>query len=636
MRVIIFTEFIIIQVDTIRKIIRMTAFLLLVALLCGIITIVIVTDPNVPIKGFDDFDAAPLTKISEKCEICDKNGNVLFLASRNGNPKTDLDALDDHTVNAFIAIEDARFYEHGAVDVKRIAGAAVSDVISMSAKEGASTITQQLVKNTYLTPEKTLTRKLKEIRLARSIEEKYSKEDILELYLNSLYFGSDTYGIESAARRFYGKNAADLDLGESASLAAIINNPHKFDPLTKKENTEKRKKLVLKRMEAQGYISAQERAAAEEETALASSVVNGNLFINYAAYGKKDKRVVTSFDASVQMALEHSMSGLVTMGNYTAAAIVLDAQTEEIVAAASNTYANIAGLKRQPGSTIKPLICYAPALESGLIAPITPLLDVPTDFGGYSPHNYNDEYCGWISASDCLKKSLNVPAVKLLDMNGIEKSKKTAEKFGLTFGSNDNGLALALGGMEYGVDLATLGRAYCKLAAGGKRAVGKETAYFINSMLSECAASGTAKRLSSLDNIAAKTGTVGNRDGNTDAYCVAYNPKYVTAVWVGNPGGKLPDGITGGTLPADICAEIMKRPELKGGAFSKPKTIVNVDIDVIELEIFHRVTPADSFTLPKDRLAAEFSVYNMPKRKCNEDLSFGDYENFKVVDGFVD
>lgn len=622
--------------NTIRKIIRITVFVLLLALLCGIIAVVIVTDPRVPVAGFDEFSAAPLTGIAEKCEICDSEGNVIFLAGRNGNPKTELAALKEDTANAFIAIEDARFYEHGAVDVKRIAGAVVSDVASMSAKEGASTITQQLVKNTYLTPEKTLTRKLKEVRIARAIEDRYTKSEILELYLNSLYFGSDTYGIESAARRFFGKHADSLTLDESATLAAIINNPRKYDPLTKKENTEKRKRLVLGRMASQGFISEDERAEAEKETALASAVVNGNLFINYVAYGKNDRKVRTAFDARIQLALESAMNGLVTNGEYTAAAIIFDVKSEEIVAAASNTFANIAGLKRQPGSTIKPLLCYAPALESGLITPITPLLDVPTDFGGYAPHNYNGEYCGWISAKDSLKKSLNIPAVKLLDMNGIERSKQTAAKLGIDFGENDNGLALALGGMEYGVDLATLGRAYCKIAAGGKHAVSKETAYFINSMLTECAASGTAKKLAGVANVAAKTGTVGTSGGDTDAYCVAYNPRYVAAVWIGTPGGKLPDGITGGSLPAEICAQIMKRPELKSGAFAKPKTIVSVDLDATELEVFHRVTPAGSFTLPKDRLSAEFSIYHMPKKKCNEDLSFGDYENFKVVEGFLD
>lgn len=622
--------------DTIRKIIRITALALLITLLCGVMTVVVVTDPDIPIGGFDEFDGAPLDRIAENCEISDKSGNVIFLAGRNGNPKTELSALKPETANAFIAIEDARFYEHGAVDMRRIVGAAVSDIVSMSAKEGASTITQQLVKNTYLTPEKTLTRKLREVRLARAIEDRYSKDEILELYLNSLYFGNDTYGIESAARRFFGKNASALSLGESATLAAIINNPNKFNPLKNKANTEKRKKLVLERMEKQGYITREQRNEAEKDTALASAAVNGNLFINYAAYESRVKKITTAFDARVQSALENAMNELVTVGDYTAAAIVFDANTEEIVAAASNTFANIAGLKRQPGSTIKPLICYAPALESGLISPITPLLDVPTDFGGYYPHNYNDKYYGWISAADSLKKSLNVTAVKLLDMNGIEKSKKVAERFGITFGNNDKGLALALGGMEYGVDLVAMGRAYCKLACGGKQAVSKETAYFINSMLCGCAVDGTAKRLSELKNIGAKTGTVGDGNGNTDAYCIAYNPRFVTAVWVGNPHGKLPDGMTGGTLPTDICKAIMKRPELKAEAFEKPKTIVNVDVDVTELEKYHRVTPADSFTLPKDRMTAEFSIYNMPTRKHDEDLSFGDYENFKIVDGFID
>lgn len=620
----------------IRKIIRITAFLIIVAILSCAITLFVITDPNVPIKEFGEFDMEPLNKLTEKYDLYDANGELICSATKNGNLKIEFDELSEDTKNAFISIEDARFYEHGAIDIKRIGGAIVKDIATMSAKEGASTITQQLVKNTYLSPEKTVSRKIKEIRIARAIEQRLSKDEILGLYLNSLYFGNNIYGIETAAQRFFGKSAADLKLDESATLAAIINNPKKFDPFTHKENTENRKRLVLQRMLELGHISREDYETALEETEFASTAANETLFINYAVATADKSTVQTAYDGNIQETVINALNRLIGAENYTVAAMVFDVKTEEIVAAASNTYKNLAGVKRQPGSTIKPLLCYAPALDSGIITPVTPLLDEPTNFGGYKPNNYLGKYYGWLTASECLSKSLNIPAVKLLNMNGIDNSKATANKLGIEFSANDTGLALALGGMEHGVDLCSLGRAYCKIADGGKKAIKAESAYFVNQMLTECAQDGTAKKLSGISNIAAKTGTVGTVNGNTDAYCIAYNKRFVTVVWAGALDGTLPEDITGGSLPTEICAEIMKRPELKSGAFDKPKTVISIDLDASELYKNHKVIAAKSTTLPKDRVSAEFSIYNMPSKKTDEDLFFGNYEDFRIVDGFVD
>lgn len=620
----------------IRKIIRITAFILIVALFSCAITLFVITDPNVPIKEFGEFDMAPLNKLTEKYDLYDSDGEFICSATKSGNLKIEFEEISDNTKNAFISIEDARFYEHGAIDIKRIGGAIVKDVATMSAKEGASTITQQLVKNTYLSPEKTISRKVREIRIARAIEQRLSKDEILGLYLNSLYFGNNIYGIETASQRFFGKSASKLELDESATLAAIINNPKKFDPFKNKDNTESRKRLVLKRMFELGHISQKEYDSACEETVFTNRIANENLFFNYAVAAAEQGTVRTAYDRDIQKTVTGAVNGLVDSSEYTVAAVVFDVKTEEIVAAASNTYMNLAGVKRQPGSTIKPLLCYAPALDSGIITPVTPLLDEPTNFGGYMPNNYLGQYYGWTTASECLSKSLNIPAVKLLNMNGVDKSKTTASKLGITFSANDNGLALALGGMEYGVDICALGRAYCKIADGGKKAIKPESAYFINRMLTDCARNGTAKKLSDIPNIAAKTGTVGTSNGNTDAYCIAYNRRYVTAVWAGALNGTLPEEITGGGLPTEICAEIMKRPELKSGAFDRPKTIVSIDIDSSELYKNHKVLAAKSTTLPKDRFSAEFSIFNMPDKKTDEDLFFGDYEDFRIVDGFID
>ncbi len=623
------------MVKIIRRVIRITAFLILVAIIGFAAALFVITDPNVRIKQFGEFDMAPLSRLTEKYDLYDADGNFLSSVTKNGNLKIDFDKIGEDTKNAFISIEDARFYEHGAIDIRRIGAALIKDIATGSAKEGASTITQQLVKNTYLTPEKTFSRKVREIRIARAIEQRLSKDEILGLYLNSLYFGNNIYGIETASRRFFGKSAAEIELDESAALAAIINNPAKFDPIKHRENTESRKKLVLERMLDLGHITKEEYLDACNETEFVTTYANENIFYDHAVSAAAQTSVRTAYEGAIQAHVLGAMS-LASRADLTAAALVFDVKTEEIVAAASNTYKNLVGMKRRPGSTIKPILCYAPALDSGVLTPVTPLLDEPTDFGSYKPTNYLGKYYGWVSATESLSQSLNVPAVKVLNINGIEKSKDVARKLGITFSDNDNGLALALGGMEYGVDLRSLGRAYCRIAGGGKNAIKEESAYLLNKMLTECAKSGTAKKLSRIPNIAAKTGTVGTETGNTDAWCIGYNKKYVTLVWVGAPEGYLPEDVTGGSLPTEICAEIMKRPELRSGAFDRPETVISVDIDATELYKNHRVAAAKSATLPKDRVRAEFSIYNMPDRKADEDLFFGDYENFRVVSGFDD
>lgn len=623
--------------DTVRKTLRVIVASLLIAALSGIAALYIVTDPTTEIAAFGDFDPAPLERLSEKYELYDKDGAVMCTVGSDGRRLASFENVGKYTADAFLAIEDARFYEHGAVDPLRIAGAALTNIASMEAKEGASTITQQLVKNAYLSPEKTIMRKVREIRLARAVEQRYTKDEILEMYLNSVYFGNNIYGIENAAYRYFGKPAAALELGESAMLAAVINNPGRYDPYLNKENAEMRKRLVLRRMREENLITNEEYESALPETPLSSPGTSPCIFVQYAVReAVAPGRVDTAFDPAIQHIAESVLAASVT-NDYTAAVMILDVRSGRPVAAAANEYRNFPELKRRPGSTIKPLICYAPALDAGIITPVTPLLDEPTSFGSYNPGNYNDRYYGWTTATECLARSLNIPAVKLMNMYGIERAKSYGKRLGLKFSAGDNGLALALGGMEYGVDLGALCGAYARIAGGGCGVVTKESAYLLTKMLEQCARSGTAKALSSLQNVAAKTGTVGSEYGNTDAYCIAYNGRYVVGVWCGAESSVLPEGITGGGVPAEVCADIMKCPALRGEAFERPKTVVCVDIDAAELELRHRVTAAGSSTLPKDRISAEFSIYNMPGRaRGNEDLLPGDYENFKVVDGFVD
>lgn len=606
----------------------------MIATLTVISAVAFSTDPAFAVKGFGYTDV-PVQRMKTTRKIYDVNGEEIYRADGYGRQKADINDLPEYTLNAFIAIEDARYYSHDGFDAKRIAAAAVKDILSFSAKEGASTITQQLVKNVWLSPEKTLSRKIKELSYARMLEKTLTKKEILGMYLNSLYFGDGVYGIADAAERFFDKAANELGVGESAMLAAVINNPAAYNPYRHNTAAEKRKRLVLSEMLRHGFITENEMKEACAPTLLSNKKINDGLFFSYAL--KTDgAEINTAYTSAAQEALTSALEKTDIPDNVTVAAVIVESETENIVAAASNTFEDLSGLRRQPGSTIKPLVCYAPALDDGIISPVTPLLDAPAKFGNYSPRNYLGKYYGWATATECLSRSLNIPAVKLLDMIGIDNAKRYASRYGLSFSSNDKGLAIALGGTENGENLLTMARAYCKFASYDTHAVKKETAYLINTMLGECARTGTAKALSSVPNTAAKTGTVGNEQGNTDAYCIAYNPGYVVAVWSGCKSGYLPDGLTGGTLPAYICAETLKRPVFDSGAFEKPDTVVNIDIKADELYEKHKVVRAGRETLPKDRITAEFSIYNIPEWSVEEDLLSGDYENFRVIDSFLD
>ena len=229
----------------------------MIATLTVISAVAFSTDPAFAVKGFGYTDV-PVQRMKTTRKIYDVNGEEIYRADGYGRQKADINDLPEYTLNAFIAIEDARYYSHDGFDAKRIAAAAVKDILSFSAKEGASTITQQLVKNVWLSPEKTLSRKIKELSYARMLEKTLTKKEILGMYLNSLYFGDGVYGIADAAERFFDKAANELGVGESAMLAAVINNPAAYNPYRHNTAAEKRKRLVLSEMLRHGFITENE------------------------------------------------------------------------------------------------------------------------------------------------------------------------------------------------------------------------------------------------------------------------------------------------------------------------------------------------------------------------------------------
>ena len=515
-----------------------------------------------------------------------------------------------------------------------------------------------MIKNTHLSGEKTFKRKLSEMRLAVELEKRYDKDEILEKYLNTIYFGSGAYGITDASRIYFDKRPESLTINEAAVLAAIIKAPSLYSPSNNKGRCESRKNLVLGEMFAQGYIGKNDYNKAVKEF---PTVVNENnsgdygylylskkeasaAFADTAYYGGR-KKIYTAFEQDKQWAIEAAIKQDKTECDKSA---VMINSKGEIVAYYSTTPEK----KRQAGSTLKPLLVYAPAIETGTIAEMTPILDEKTDFNGYSPANYNDKYYGYVSVKESLAKSLNVCAVKILNYVGIERAKSYLSETGIDLTKNDNSLCLALGCTEKGVFLKDLVGTYAAFLHGGlyahpsvfskKNAFSNErlgyekkifsygTCDVMNDMLSFTVENGTAKKLSFLDfPLYAKTGTVGNKDGNTDAYCISYTSEYVLGVWYGSIDGYLmKNSVTGGTLPTDRSAEIWKKvyKEHKPATIEKSNESLKIKLDKISYDNDRSLIIADENSPERYIIEGLFTLNNKPLTQSDR-FSFPKIEN---------
>lgn len=558
--------------------------------------------------------------LTDNCvRVYDGEGNEIQ-APKTYEPISELPA---YLPGAFVAVEDKRFYEHNGIDYKRVGKAALKNAVSFSFREGASTISQQLIKNTHLSGEKTVTRKLREFKLARQLEKRYSKEEILELYLNSIYFGHSAFGIGNAAHYYFGKQAEVLTAAESAMLAALVKSPNRYSPFKDAEKCLSRRNFVLGLMAEQGYLTADEAAAAKEEplptecapeerTSPYLDLVWEELSDLLPDVSSGDElRVYTFLDPALQQELE------ATHTDCDVCALVRDNRTDGIKA----FYSTCGVLRRLPASAIKPLAVYAPALQENLISPATPILDEKTSFAEYSPSNYGGKYGGYMSVRYALAHSVNVPAVKILNELGTEHACRYLERMSLHVGEDDRSLALALGGVKEGFTLPELADGYATFANGGKFTAsgtvariengnGKtlyeftarkspvfdgDVCYLVNDMLQTAATEGTAKKLKGLAfPVCAKTGTGGTRDANTDAYTIAYTRDDTVAVWLGNRDNS-PVEATGGGMPANIALRIMQALYAEGAPapFEMCNEVVEVALDQEEYEENHRLLRAD-------------------------------------------
>lgn len=633
------------------SIIVLSVLVAIIGIVIGIFFLLI--EPNVNLLGAPDLDFSKLTARSRVVTILDDSdapiNDVLYDKNKI---YVSVDDLQDHTTNAFIAIEDKRFYSHGGIDYKRIASAALSNIKARKFKEGASTITQQLIKNTHLSNEKTIRRKLNEMRLARKLERIYDKETILECYLNILYFGSGIHGLGTASRVMFNKSAQELTLAQSAALAAIINNPSKYNPYKNADNLAKRKDLVLKQMLELNMISEAEYNAAKAEE-LAFNKIRRNQFTEGLLRSacrehncsekelfKQNRTFRTSYNTQIADSARRAIDDMVDFNGYIRV-LVLDNDSGGIVCDETNSDTFI-DARRSPASTIKPFVSYSPALENGY-NPVSQINDVKTIFSsGYIPSNYRGIYRGWQSLEDCLIHSSNIAAVKLLEDVGIDSGIGSACRFGLPISENEKNLALALGGTDRGFTLEEIANAYRTIANGGiysptryykdirhntilnsHRVIGDDTAYLLTDMLKKCAECGTAKRLHNCGYIAAKTGTNGTEKGNTDCYCVAYTPKHTVAVWFGARDGEYIDNSITGASCCNIIEDMCKSGAIDTTQdFTMPDSVAYYEIDERELNSSHEVYLADPLLPKRYRKRVLLSKKHLPVRK---DIDLIDY-----------
>lgn len=561
--------------------------------------------------------------VAESTKIYANDGKTLLYQIHGEQNRTvvNLEDISNYVKWATIAVEDKNFYTHPGFSFKRIIKSLWVDIIQGKKSQGASTITQQFIKNAILTTEKKWSRKIKEVVLAYQIERKFTKDQILKMYFNEIPYGSTAYGIESAAQTFFGKSAKDLNLAESSLLAALPQAPSYYSPYgNHTDELSIRKHFVLDQMVKQGYITKAEAEEAKADNTLVrvkpkSDNILAPHFVMYVKeilsqkYGEKvaeqgGLKVITTLNIDKQKVAEEVVKKWAEKNekNYkakNAALVCLDAKTGQILAmvgsrdyfdTANDGNVNVALRPRQPGSSFKPVV-YATAFLKGY-TPETILFDLVTKFKtdtkDYEPHNYDSKEHGPISMRSALAGSLNIPAVKTLYLAGIDNVLDQAQKMGYTTFSDRSrfGLSLVLGGGE--VTLLEHATAYSVFSREGiwhpttailkiedkngkvleefqnteQKVLDQNVAQEINSILSDNNARafifGSKNYLTLPDRpVAAKTGTTNDY---RDAWTIGYTPSYVTGVWVGNnDNSEMKRGADGSVVAAPIWNEFMKR-----------------------------------------------------------------------------
>jgi penicillin-binding protein 1A len=532
-------------------------------------------------------------------QINDVHGRALARRGDMAGEILALKELPSYVPKAFVAIEDRRFYEHYGIDPFGIGRALVANILHRGVAQGGSTLTQQLAKNLFLTQERTITRKLQEAILAIWLERKFTKTQILELYLNRVYFGSGAYGIEQASLRYFGKSARQLTIAEAAMLAGLVKSPSRLAPTRDYDAAENRAKMVLSAMSGLGFISS-----VNEKTALAKPprviAQAGNGSANYVAdwimdalndvlgHIDDDLVVETTIDAGLQTSAEKSIGDLLAQkgdksGVAQGALIAMtpDGAVRAMVGGrnyADSQFNRAVAAKRQPGSAFKPFV-YLTAIEHGL-TPESVREDKPINIKGWQPENYGHEYFGPVTLTKGLAMSLNTVSVRLTMEFSPMSVIRTAHRLGIASKLEPNA-SIALGTSE--VSMLELIGAYAPFANGGfatiphvlervsgsngkvlytrsEQQLGRiiEARYvgMMNDMMTQTLTIGTAHKAALPGWPAA--GKTGTSQDFRDAWFIGYTGYLVTAVWLGNDDGTPTKKVTGGSLPVEIWSRFMR------------------------------------------------------------------------------
>ena len=566
-------------------------------------------------------DVSKLNTVTRQPSISylDRSGALIAVRGSQYAPPVDLEKLPDYVPKAFMAIEDRRFYYHPGFDPIGIGRAVVKNIGCWCFAAGGSTITQQLARNLFLTLDQTPRRKAQELILALWLEMKFTKKEILALYLNRVYFGAGAYGIEAAAQRYFNKPASRLTLGEAALLAGMMKGPSRYSPVSATDRTARRATIVLDEMVNTRAITSEERAEAFRSPVRVSAVLanqRAQYFTDWvdaqvrALVGEptEDLIVETTLDLPIQAAAESAVrsgvAGAKGQGVQQAALVAIDGEgrIRAYVGGADyneSQFDRATSARRQAGSAFKPFV-YLAAMEAGR-TPAVVVVDEPVRIGGWEPRNYTGKYLGSITLQTALAQSVNTVAARLANEVGASNVAAVARRLGIT-SKIQLAPSMALGAVE--VNPLEMAQSYAAFSNGGffakgygiqrirtatgrvlydrnlekrprRSVIGSPSLQYMNQMMREVVTSGTGKRakVSGYD-IAGKTGTTSDY---RDAWFVGYTGGFVTAVWTGKDDNTSMKGVTGGGAPATIWRSFMAQalPRLKAQAI--PGGVVEVE-----------------------------------------------------------
>jgi penicillin-binding protein 1A len=563
-------------------------------LVIGVIGVLAWTGAHMP-----PLQSLEIPKRPPSIQIVDLNGRLLTTRGDAGGTVLPLKDLPKYVPQAFVAIEDRRFYSHFGVDPMGVARALVANVLHRGVAQGASTITQQLAKNLFLTQERTIHRKLQEALLALWLEHKFTKTQILELYLNRVYFGSGAYGIEQASQRYFGKPAKQMSLPEAALLAGLVKSPSRLAPTRNFDGAERRARIVLAAMADVGFISpSSKKVALTHPPHVAPQSGNGS--INYVAdwvmdaindvIGHVDEDIVvkTTIDPTLQASAEQALGDELAQkgakNGVSQGALVAMTPTGAVRAMiggrnyGESQFNRAVAARRQPGSAFKPFV-YLTALENGL-TPDSVRQDAPIKIGGWQPENYGHEYYGPVTLTKALALSLNTVSVRLTTEFTPAAVIRTAYRLGITSKLEPNA-SIALGTSE--VSPLELVSAYAPFANGGLaviphvveritaangkvlyarneqplgRIIDARYVGMMNEMMAQTLTIGTAHKAALPGWPAA--GKTGTSQDFRDAWFIGYTSHLVTGVWLGNDDGTPTKKVTGGSLPVEVWSRFMR------------------------------------------------------------------------------